>query len=131
VSPVHHKVADVLYVHNAKHRNNTPDSGQWTISEHDERQCFALCLKNKWNDATVGWGLYFDSGKVALLGVDKYGAPSFVAKFIDSGSSGIWHGFPKAPENIPSPKALKDWLDSKDLRKKTLKLLSHGKSCRL
>lgn len=130
--PTPHPITtEVFYVHTEKHRNGTPGAGRWTISEDEERTCFSGALSAKWIGDVEGWGLHIGSGTADYLGVDRYEALSFVAKFIDSGSTGVWHGFPKAPSDIPNPKALSAWLQERFLRKKTVKLLAQGRPCDL
>jgi hypothetical protein len=121
----------VFYVHNPKHRNFTPDAGRWTISEEAERLSFGTALRSGWVGENEGWGLHIENDVPTYLGVDRFDVHSFVAKYIDSSGSTIWHGFPKAPADVPGPGVLKDWLQEGTLRKKTVKLLSQGRPCSL
>lgn len=121
----------VFYVHNEKHRNYTPDAGRWTITEVEERHCFSHALAAGWVGDVEGWGLHFVNGTPAYLGFDRYSSLSFVARFVDAGSTSLWHGFPKAPPDVPSPTALNSWLQHRTLRKKTIRLLSQGRPCDL
>ena len=76
-------------------------------------------------------GGFIVNGTPDYLGVDRYQSPSFVAKFIDAGSTNLWHGFPKAPADVPNPEVLNSWLQASTLRKKTIKLLAQARSCSL
>ena len=130
--PTQHPIRQgVFYVHIEKHRNYTPDAGRWTISEIQERDSFSNALAAGWVGSIEGWGLHIVSGIAAYLGFDRHNALSFVAKFIDTGSTGIWHGFPKAPSDVPDPSTLNSWLQNATLRKKTIKLLALGRPCGL
>jgi hypothetical protein len=130
--PTQHTIEPgVFYVHTAKHRNYTPDAGRWTISEFEERVSFSGALRAGWVGSAEGWGLHFVNGAPTYLGFDRYESPSFVAKFMDAGSTNLWHGFPKAPADVPNPGVLNSWLQTGTLRKKTIKLLAQGRSCDL
>lgn len=130
--PTPHEIEPgTFYLHVAKHRNQTPGAGLWTISESDERACFSMALQKHWLGDTRGWGLHINEGLAEHLGRDRYDDLSFVAKFVDENLTGTWHGYPKAPADVPSTTALADWLRGGFLRKKTVKLLSQGRPCNL
>ena len=76
-------------------------------------------------------GGFIVNGTPDYLGVDRYQSPSFVAKLIDAGSTNLWHGFPKAPADVPNPEVLNSWLQASTLRKETIKLLAQARSCSL
>jgi hypothetical protein len=124
------------YNSNPKHRNNSPQGSQWTITTADEYICFASADRAGWLLPAEGWGLHLVAGTPDYLGigVDR-SRRLFLAKFVASTSPPTWHGYPADHEmhqqDIPHPKILDKWLQSKTLTAPKIRKLGKGQPCRL
>lgn len=126
----------VFYFNHPHHRNNWPKKSQWSITKSEEKDCFAKTLSERWVLNGVGWGLHLVNEQVEYLGIGKdYRTRLFVAKFVDSNSTGLWHGYPADHQNnlsdIPKEQVLKRWLDERVLPKRKIGKLSRAQRCSL
>lgn len=107
----------------------------------EERGCFINAMKSCWNLPMYnGWGLYFENGQVAYVGVTASDEPEerelFIAKFVDSDKNDRWHGYPADPcgekkQDIPPEKILNTWLQAGHLRPQVIRKITKGQKCRL
>lgn len=119
------------------HRSGAPEKSQWTISEDDERECFARAWAQGWVDASgnVGWGVKADEGGIAqYLGVSADGARYlWWAKFV--GKQSPWHGYPadivrRQGGDCPAPNVVRAWLHAGHIDKAALSRITRRKPCR-
>lgn len=136
MQPQHEIVSGVFYVNHPPHRNNAAEKSQWCISEVEERDCFAKALSKRWILDDVGWGLHLVDGRVGYLGVGRdHRTPVFIAKFVDSNNTALWHGYPvdhrMNVRDRPEESVLKRWLDDDVLPRTKIRKLVRGQPCSL
>jgi hypothetical protein len=126
----------LIYVPYAKHRNNTPQGSQWTITVPDEHACFFASGQHGWLRDAVGWGLHFLNNVPDYLGIaiDRQ-RRLFVAKFVAGNEPVEWHGYPADPEknvqDIPREDILKMWQEADVLSAAKIRKILRGQPCRL
>ena len=124
------------YVVNPKHRNNSSQGSQWTITPTEEQQCFGASYEYGWLLGAVGWGLHFSNDVIDYLGVavDR-SRRLFVAKFVVNNSPVVWHGYPADPEknvqDIPHEDVLNMWLGADLLSAAKIRKIGRQQPCRL
>ncbi len=125
------------YEPNPKHRDNSPNKSQWTISVPEERSCFALAHANGWVvvGAVVGWGLLLDAAdQVRMLGVSDDGDRDlWWAKFV--GKTAPWHGYPadlrrRQEADIPPITIRREWFKRDYISKPALAKLGRKQPCK-
>ncbi len=122
-----------MYVIHPDHRNGNWRKSQWTISESEERECFAAAEASRWLIDDLGWGLYPTDGKPDWVGVcANRSRRSLIAKFVGVGSSNSWHGYPADHMNnrqdIPPPRILRMWLSVR-LPPARIRKIAKGQPC--
>ena len=127
---------NIYYLHNSVHRNRTPRKSQWTINETAELGSFQMALNQNWLLPQEGWGLHFENGNPAYLGLAQdHTTRVFVAKFVDRGNRNTWHGYPadhqKNNQDIPTVEILDKWLNRKVLPAPKIRKLAKGQPCGL
>lgn len=110
-----------------------PNKSQWIIKEDKEIECFQLSLEKGYLEETIGWGiLENENGQLLILGILPKQEESKIARFEDSSSTCVWHGYPADCRNIrdrPSNKLLDHWRDINLIRKSQWTRLRKGKIC--
>ena len=136
MQPHHQITSGVFYVNHPPHRNRTAGKSQWRITEIEERSCFEKTLSKSWVLADVGWGLHLVDGRVRYLGVGRdHHTRVFIAKFVDSNNTALWHGYPvdhqTSIKDRPNESVLKRWLTDEVLPVPKIRKLIKGQPCSL
>lgn len=123
----------VNYTCHPDHRNDNPNKSQWTIAEAAESQVFASSYRSNWSQGRCYWGFHRPDGWVEYCGIAQNRADRlFLAKFVDTNSTGLWHGYP-ADQRTERPGCLmiRMWLDSAVLPAPKLRKILKGQPCSL
>jgi hypothetical protein len=123
----------VIYTPHDKHRNQTPNASQWTITHVEEHSSFVLASSQQWGTHAVLWGLHLVANAPAVLGYDVLADSGrvdvMIAKFVEN--QGDWHGYPVAhwlqPYDKPTAKVLSEWRVQGHINKATHRKISCGK----
>ena len=133
----HQIAAGTWYINHPDHRNNLGNKSQWRISEDEERTVFSITWNRGWAANCLGWGAHFPNGAAEYLGVAQdHATPVFIAKFVDSSATGIWHGYPvdhsrNFPGNVPDLDILNQWMADGIISTAKRRRIQKGQRCRL
>jgi hypothetical protein len=127
---IHYKIRSV------HRRHGNSEKCIWTISLQEEVDCFKTSADEKWLEDTKGWGLKMNSaGGLSEIGISERQEVLKIAKFVDSGSTREWHGYPadycRRNQDRPSMKVLMDWKDRGLINKTKMDKIKQYKRCSL
>jgi hypothetical protein len=125
----------VEYQIHPHHRNRTPGKSQWTITELAEVGAFEVARGRNWLTLGTGWGLHVRDGRAEYLGIAADQATLlFLAKYVDTGRTNQWHGYPvpnDAGGNKPPDQIIGDWMSMELIRPACARKLAQGRPCNL
>jgi hypothetical protein len=124
------------YSPNPVHRNFSKGKSQWTITAAQERKCFDAADDAGWLLENKGWGLFRVRGQLTYLGLAQdHKQRVFIAKFVDSSVSGIWHGYPadhqRHAADRPDMAISAEWLKENIVPPAKLRKILKGERCNL
>lgn len=126
---------DQKYIVSSAHRRKQKDKSRWTVSLDVEVQCFIQCQRAPWVEDTTGWGIIPNGNSLIELGVNCINEKLKIAKFVDSASTGLWHGYPadymRKAQDRPGMLTLQAWLRNGHIQKHHLTKIRQGKTCNL
>jgi hypothetical protein len=126
----------VPYIPHPQHRNRgyAALKSQWSISQHDEIECFKLASNSKWTYKDSFWGLHIGEVGPGPLGLAPSRCLLHIAKFVND-NIGNWHGYPVAhwlsPYDKPGESILSDWYVLGLISKPKMAKIHRGKQCAL
>src|SRR5687767_3436475 len=85
---------DKIYLVSSAHRRKQKNKSRWTISIDDEVECFILSQVSNWVETAKAWGLRPNRNSLDELGVNPLEESLKLAKFVNSSSDDVWHGYP-------------------------------------
>lgn len=126
----------VKYIFSAAHRRTQKDKTKWTVSTHEELECFKNTQTNKYLDGnTIAWGYIKNTTTLNDLGINGHKENLKIAKFVDKNQLKTWHGYPadfvRNPQDRPSMEILKNWRTSGIIEKHHISKIRQGKICSL
>jgi hypothetical protein len=127
----------VSYTPHDKHRDQTPNASQWTVTRGEEAASFAQASTQQWGTHEVLWGLHLVANAPAVLGYDVLAGSGrvevMIAKFVEN--QGDWHGYPVAhwigTNDKPNIDTLDDWLAQNLINATVRSKIYRGKRCKL
>jgi hypothetical protein len=124
---------DYVYQSNPTHRNNANNKSQWVITLPEEHDCFSNAITSGWMVPERAWGLHFNGGAIAVLGVDRDHTTELkIARFETSGNPQVWHGYPIGrSQPPPASNVLNAWLQAGIISPAKLRKLIQRKPCDL
>ena len=128
--------SNLIYIHKADHRNNSPRKSQWTISVRDEKTCFFRMYNLRWCEGNYGWSLHLNKGITNYLGVSvKRHRKLFLAKFVGGNNNQLWHGYPADhilnQQDTPTMEILLAWKLAGYISLPKVRKLIKGQPCNL
>jgi hypothetical protein len=129
---------DIIYykIRSVHRRRGNPEKCIWTITMEEEVDCFQDSANNKWLEDRKGWGLKVNSERrLSEIGISDQQEILKIAKFVDSSSTGEWHGYPadycRRNQDKPSTRVLMDWKKRGLISKTNINKIKQGKRCNL
>ncbi|WP_438282618.1 hypothetical protein [Pseudomonas alabamensis] len=126
------------YTPNPQHRNSSfsAQKSQWTITVHEEIECFTMAADASWFAKDCYWGLCPGQSSLRPVGMapPPHSCPVHFAKFVGDTLQN-WHGYPiahwVAPYDKPPEVVLKGWQTNGIISKPQFARILRGKKCAL
>lgn len=126
------------YTPNPQHRNSSfsAQKSQWTITIHEEIECFTMATGAPWFGKDCYWGLCPGQSSLRPVGMapPPHSCPVHFAKFVGD-TLHNWHGYPiahwVAPYDKPPEVVLKGWQTNGIISKPQFSRILRGKKCAL
>lgn len=127
-----------LYYLHPHHRESQRrfEKSQWIIGCPEEVRAFTSAHTGGWVAKANGYGYHAPSANGPQpLGETTGQEPTYIAKFVGSGSPLVWHGYPADPtrntHDRPPAKTLVSWMQQGATTKARMAKIIQGKSCKL
>lgn len=124
------------YIISSQHRKTgNVNKSLWSISNEEEVLCFVETIKQKWIDGANAWGVKVVNNALQKVGANNDGQTLKIARFVDSYSADVWHGYPadyiRKSNDRPTTNVLSDWVKKSYITKAKMAKIRQGQLCNL